>query len=156
MNDVAGKIAERIGRSLEAVREALKKYDLEHPEAAVFGEEGELVRGGERSGIVKLFEEGVPVDRIAERFARTKASIFRIVTEERAAELQGELSEVVGTRVGEHPEAGGIGMTELAAEALARRRRRWRRGRTGSWGMCIWCGCRGICRGFCRIFLTSP
>lgn len=85
--EISRRIAKRLGRSPETIRYTLKHYDSEHPESAVFPHaSGPLTDEGKKS-IFRGYRRGVPVERLAKQFCRTKASIYRIVSEMRAQRL---------------------------------------------------------------------
>jgi RNA polymerase sigma factor (sigma-70 family) len=65
----------------------LKNYDLEHPESAVFPFALSPLSDDQKKDIFRSFRRGVPVDRVARQFCRTKASVYRIVSEMRAKRL---------------------------------------------------------------------
>ncbi|TWU13820.1 RNA polymerase sigma factor SigA [Symmachiella macrocystis] len=85
--EISRRIAKRLGRSPETIRYTLKHYDAEHPESAVFPHaSGPLTDEGKKQ-IYRNFRRGIPVERLAKQFCRTKASIYRIVSEMRAQRL---------------------------------------------------------------------
>jgi RNA polymerase primary sigma factor len=78
--EISRRIAKRLGRSPETIRYTLKHYDAEHPETAVFPHaSGPLTEDGKKQ-IFRNFRRGIPVERLAKQFCRTKASIYRIVS----------------------------------------------------------------------------
>ncbi len=87
LSDVVRRIASRTGRAVETVRYTIRKHDIEHPDHAVFpyfiaplGEQDKMV-------IYRCFLRGVPVPSLADRYQRTRGSIYRIVNEMRARQL---------------------------------------------------------------------
>ncbi len=85
--EISRRIAKKLGRSPETIRYTLKHYDAEHPESAVFPHaSGPLTEEGKKQ-IFRGFRRGIPVERLAKQFCRTKASIYRIVSEMRAQRL---------------------------------------------------------------------
>jgi RNA polymerase sigma factor (sigma-70 family) len=85
--DISRRLARRLGRSQETIRYTLKNYDLEHPESAVFPFALSPLSDDQKKDIFRSFRRGVPVDRVARQFCRTKASVYRIVSEMRAKRL---------------------------------------------------------------------
>jgi RNA polymerase primary sigma factor/RNA polymerase sigma factor len=82
--DVHRRIASRLGRSVETIRYTIKRHDQEHPEAAVFaGADGRL-RPESCSRIYQQYLQGEPVESIARRYRRSKASIYRVILSQRA------------------------------------------------------------------------
>jgi len=80
-------LARRMGRSQETIRYTLKNYDREHPESAVFPFASAPLTDEQKKEIFRNFRRGMPVDRVARQFCRTKASVYRIVSEMRAKRL---------------------------------------------------------------------
>jgi RNA polymerase sigma factor (sigma-70 family) len=85
--DVSRRLARRLGRSQETIRYTLKNYDIEHPESAVFPFASAPLSDEQKREIFRNFRRGVSVDRVARQYCRTKASIYRIVSEMRAQRL---------------------------------------------------------------------
>ena len=82
--DVHRRIAERLGRSIETIRYTVKRHDQEHPDTAVFpAAEGHL-RSESRARIYQHHLAGEPVESIARRYHRSKASIYRVILAQRA------------------------------------------------------------------------
>ncbi len=86
-SEVSRRIARKLGRSPETIRYTLKNFDKENPEIAVFPGASQPLSDEQRSEVFHAVRRGVPVDRIAEKFCRTKASVYRIVSEVRAKRL---------------------------------------------------------------------
>ena len=87
LSDVARRIARRVGRAVETVRYTVRKHDEEHPEQAVFPDVTGPLDDDEKTSIYRGFLRGVPVPDLAERFHRTRGSVYRIVNEVRARQL---------------------------------------------------------------------
>ena len=85
--DVSRRLAKKLGRSPETIRYTLKNYDREHPELAVFPNAGAPLTDGQKEEIFRSHRRGVPADRLGKQYCRTKASIYRIVSEVRAQRL---------------------------------------------------------------------
>lgn len=85
--EISRRIARKLGRSAETIRYTLKHYDANHPESAVFPHASGPLDDEGKKQIFRGFRRGVPVERLARQFCRTKASIYRIVSEMRAQRL---------------------------------------------------------------------
>lgn len=85
--EISQRLARKFRRSPETVRYTLKNYDREHPEAAVFPNAIVTITDDDKREIFRGFHNGVPVDTLAVRFGRTRASIYRLVAEVRAEML---------------------------------------------------------------------
>jgi RNA polymerase primary sigma factor/RNA polymerase sigma factor len=82
--DVHRRIAQRLGRSVETIRYTVKRHDQEHPEAAVFPAADGRLRPESCARIYQHHLHGEPVESIARRYHRSKASIYRIILSQRA------------------------------------------------------------------------
>ncbi|HUQ71535.1 MAG TPA: sigma-70 family RNA polymerase sigma factor [Planctomycetaceae bacterium] len=82
--EVNRRLARKFNRSAETIRYTLKTYDREHPEIAVFPDASIPLSDDQRRELYRSFRKGVAVEALAEQFRRTKASVYRIVTEVRA------------------------------------------------------------------------
>ncbi len=85
--DVSRRLARKLSRSPETIRYTLKNYDQGHPESAVFPYASSPLTEEQKTEIFRRFTRGVSVDRLASRFCRTKASVYRIIAEVRARRL---------------------------------------------------------------------
>lgn len=85
--EISRRLARKLGRSVEAIRYTLKNYDQEHPESAVFPLASTPMTEELRNEIFRSFRRGVPADVLANRYCRTKSSVYRIVAEVRAQRL---------------------------------------------------------------------
>ena len=85
--EISHRLARKFHRSPETVRYTLKNYDKDHPEAAVFPNALNTITEEHKLEIYRSFRKGVSVDEIAQKFERTRASIYRMVAEVRAEQL---------------------------------------------------------------------
>ena len=103
--EVSKRISRRLGRSVETVRQTIKEYDREHADKKLFPEVGEPLRDHDLRVIHEAYQRGVSVHALAKRFCRTRSSIYRIVTEERAREILREPIEYMASAEFERPDA---------------------------------------------------
>ncbi len=82
--DVHRRIAKRLDRSVETIRYTLKRYDQEHPDTSVFGLADGKLRPETCARIYQHHLRGEPVESIARRYHRSKASIYRVILSQRA------------------------------------------------------------------------
>jgi len=82
--EVARRVAERYGRSVEAVRLILREFDDSHPELAIFAPHAGHLPREARQQLYELYRNGTSIAELAERFNRTRASVYRLVNEVRA------------------------------------------------------------------------
>jgi RNA polymerase sigma factor (sigma-70 family) len=85
--DVARRLARRTGRAIETIRYTIRKHDLEHPEEPVFPQMVLPLDEQEKTSIYRNFLRGTPAPELAQRFRRTRGSIYRIITEMRARQV---------------------------------------------------------------------
>jgi len=85
--EISRRLARKLGRSPETIRYTLKNYDQEYPENAVFPMAHEPLTTEQKKEIFRKYRRGIPAERLATQHCRTKASIYRIVTEMRALRL---------------------------------------------------------------------
>jgi RNA polymerase primary sigma factor len=86
-SEVARRLARKLKRSPETIRYTLKNHDREHPESAVFPFASTPLTDEQKKEIYRNSRRGVPVERLARNYCRTKASVYRIVSEMRAHRL---------------------------------------------------------------------
>ncbi|MCK4282799.1 MAG: helix-turn-helix domain-containing protein [Candidatus Brocadiae bacterium] len=83
----AARIAAELGRAPETVRLVLKRHDHDHPGEAIFKDRPEPVVRESRQAIYADYQQGTPVEVLCERHVRSRSSIYRLINQERAAEL---------------------------------------------------------------------
>lgn len=88
LNQVAEHLAGKLKRSNQAIRNILEEHDRSHPDTAVFvGRSGPLSKEQKR-GIVRAFRGGTRVGELTRRYRRTRATIYRVVHDRRAAAIR--------------------------------------------------------------------
>jgi len=85
--EVSRRVARKTGRAVETIRYTLKNHDHHHPDAAVFPNAPQPLTEDVKKEIHRGFRRGMSVERLAKRYCRTRASIYRIVSEMRAQRL---------------------------------------------------------------------
>ncbi|MAG92771.1 MAG: RNA polymerase subunit sigma-70 [Planctomycetaceae bacterium] len=85
--EISRRLSRRTGRSQETIRYTLKNYDVEHPDSPIFLSATAPLNEARRKEIYRSFRRGVPVERLARQFCRTRTSIYRIIAEIRAGRL---------------------------------------------------------------------
>lgn len=85
--EVARRVAERMGRSVETIRYTLKQFDQEHPDAAVFPEATGPLDTATKKKIYQQYRRGVSVESLAKTHCRTRTSVYRVINEMRAARI---------------------------------------------------------------------
>lgn len=103
--EVARRLAKKFGRSPEAIRYTLKNHDRQHPSVAIFPQKSSPLTPQSKGDIAKSVRRGVPVERLARKYGRTKATIERVVNEIRAQRILDQPIEFVHNESFEAPDA---------------------------------------------------
>ena len=90
--DVHRRIASKLGRSVETIRYTIKEHDQAHPEASVFPFGDGRLRPENCARIYQLYLGGEPVEAIARRYRRSRASIYRVILSQRAEHVMSSRS----------------------------------------------------------------
>jgi RNA polymerase primary sigma factor/RNA polymerase sigma factor len=86
-SEVARRLSEQTGRSVETIRYTIKHFDAAHPHDAVFpGMFGPLTDEAKRK-IFQQYRRGTSAETLARQFNRTKASIYRVINEMRGQRI---------------------------------------------------------------------
>jgi RNA polymerase primary sigma factor/RNA polymerase sigma factor len=85
--DVTRRVAKRMGRSTETIRYTLKQFDQEHPNLAIFPDVTGPLTEEDKKRIHQQYRRKVPVETLAERYRRTKTSMYRVINEMRARRI---------------------------------------------------------------------
>jgi hypothetical protein len=85
LNKTAERLAHRYARGHETVRQLLQRHDAAAGNSTppIFAERGPLT-DWERGVVARAHSRGVSVETLAERFRRTRPSIYRVLARERA------------------------------------------------------------------------
>jgi RNA polymerase primary sigma factor/RNA polymerase sigma factor len=82
--EVARRIADHMGRSVETIRYTIKQFDEKHPDQAVFPDQTGPLNLEMKERIYADYLAGKNVESMARRYCRTKTTIYRVVNEMRA------------------------------------------------------------------------
>ncbi len=82
--EVARRLAEQTGRSIETVRYTLKNFDEQNPDIAIFPDSHGPLPLETKRKIFQLHHRGESAETLARRYGRKRGSIYRIVNEMRA------------------------------------------------------------------------
>lgn len=85
--EVSRRLADRTGRSVETVRAALRQFDKENPELAIFPDLTGPLTEAQQQKIYREYRRGVSVERLMKRYERTKTTIYRVIGEVRAERI---------------------------------------------------------------------
>lgn len=85
--EVVRRVATYFHRSPETIRYTLKQFEREHPQELVFRDSKSPLTDELRDKIFEGFRRGESVDALAQRFGRTRNSVYRVVNEVRARHI---------------------------------------------------------------------
>jgi RNA polymerase primary sigma factor len=124
LTEVSRSIAQRLGRSAEAVRYTIRNFDRAHPHLAVFPDVTGPLDEAAKDAIYTSYQKGVAVELLAKRFSRTRTSMYRVINEVRAARLLEQPLDYIAHPSFEDPANAAIFLGPMpdAAEYEARRR----------------------------------
>jgi len=85
--EIARQLAARNGRSVETIRTALRQYDVEHPESAIFPTSSGPLTELQKKNIFRAYRRGTSVEKLCRDYQRTKTTIYRVINEMRAERI---------------------------------------------------------------------
>ena len=85
--EIARRLAERSGRSVETIRTAIRQHDAENPELAVFPVLGGPLTESQKQNVYEAYKRGASVDKLCSDYNRTKTTIYRVINEVRAVRI---------------------------------------------------------------------
>lgn len=85
--EICRRVAKKFARSPETVRYTIKKHDQAYPLEAIFPDVGVPLDEQTKQAIYSSFRRGISINALAEKFQRTRTSMYRIVNEVRAKQL---------------------------------------------------------------------
>jgi RNA polymerase primary sigma factor/RNA polymerase sigma factor len=85
--EIVRRLARKTGRSPETIRYTLKQFDHENGDFSIFPDTHGPLRLEMKRKIFYQFHQGEPAESLAKRFGRTRASIYRIIGEMRAEQI---------------------------------------------------------------------
>lgn len=87
LTEVSRRVAEQVGRSVEAIRYTIRHFDKEHPEQAMFPRLTGPLDAAMKESIYSSYRRGVNVNTLAKKYSRTRTSVYRAINEVRAQRL---------------------------------------------------------------------
>jgi RNA polymerase primary sigma factor len=85
--EICRRIAKKVGRSVETIRYTIKKHDQAHPGLAIFKDQTGPLDDQAKQSIYSSYRRGFSINALAERYHRTRTSVYRIINEIRARRL---------------------------------------------------------------------
>ncbi len=123
LSEVSRRLAARMNRAVETVRYTIRKHDLENPSDAIFPHLAAPLDDKDKSIIHRCYIQNVPVTSLAERFGRTRGSIYRIINEMQARQLISQPITYMHNPQFDLPNADDLILTsvrKLASSAVAK------------------------------------
>jgi RNA polymerase sigma factor (sigma-70 family) len=105
LTEVTARISKKTGRAQETIRYTIKQFDERYPESAVFPNRRATLTDEDRRDIFRAVRSGVSATRLAERYGRTRSSIYRIATQHRVRTLLDQAIEFMPSDEFSEPEA---------------------------------------------------
>ena len=103
---VLREVAQATGRSRETIRSIIQKHDQRYSKDAVFNRPFGRIAAKDRSQIFKLYRQGTDSGQLMRRFNLSRSSIYRIINQQRAADLHGRLIQFIDSPEFRKPDAG--------------------------------------------------
>ena len=85
LNQVARHLAREYDRAVETIRLVLEQHDRSQPQHPIFPDRARQLTSRQKELITRALRMGVPVQRLADRFGRTRSTIYRAARDRRAA-----------------------------------------------------------------------
>ena len=85
--EVTRRISQATGRSVETIRYTLRRFDLTHPDLAIFPYQDGALRIEAKEDIYRQHRRGESIQALAQRLCRSRTRIHRIINEMRAARI---------------------------------------------------------------------
>ena len=94
-HQITRHVAAKSGVAQETVRYTLQQYETSHPDKPVFRRPLGRISPTEASELYRLHRQGLSIRQLMERFDRSRATVYRIVNQRRAAILLAHKIEYV-------------------------------------------------------------
>ena len=85
--EIVSRIARKSGRSAETIRYVLKQFDIENADFSLFPGGQRPLDAESKRAIYHQFQQGESAHTLSRRYGRTRASIYRVLGEMRALQL---------------------------------------------------------------------
>ncbi len=121
LKTISHRVARHTKRSPETIRYVIRRWDVEHPEQAIFADTAGPLTDQDKRIIVDCFDRGISVDCLAKRYCRTVSSIYRVVSQDKAQRIKKLLIRFVTNPLFDHPDADHIILKVLPEKARQER-----------------------------------
>jgi RNA polymerase primary sigma factor len=119
LHELSKRLASRTGRAVETIRYTIRRHDQENPTDAVFPGHPLPLDAQGKEIIYRCFLHGVAVTSLAERYQRTRGSIYRVINEMRARHLMSRKIDYVYNPQFDLPAADRSILAEESKDAAA-------------------------------------
>jgi RNA polymerase sigma factor (sigma-70 family) len=113
--EISRRIAAATGRAVETVRYTIRRHDLANPQSAVLPYLAKPLDEQARSVVYQCFLQGVPAATLAQRYGRSRGSIYRVINEMRARQLLSRPIDCIYNQQFDLPGAHELIMVDSAA-----------------------------------------
>ena len=120
IKDLSRLIGQKLGRAPETIRYTIRKYDRDHPEAAVFPEILADAAPPSAPAAPAPSTGGLSLERITENYGTAPADTPTSPIQERARHLKATEISFMANPLFEHPDADNIILKVLPQEAVAK------------------------------------
>jgi RNA polymerase primary sigma factor/RNA polymerase sigma factor len=94
-SDVVSKVAEAVQRSRETIRYMLKQHDQDNPDHKLFPELRSSFSDEDKEAIFRLYTIGIPMRVLCKEYHRNRSSIYRIIYQIKANDINSNEVEYV-------------------------------------------------------------
>ena len=84
---VSRRLAQRLGRSVEAIRYTIKNFDRAHPDQAIFPDRKGPLDAPTKELIFDQYERGIPVGTLTKKYERSRTAVYQAINEVQARRL---------------------------------------------------------------------
>ncbi len=114
---ISRRIARHTRRSAETIRYVIRRWDAEHPDQAIFQDAPGTLSEQDRRIIVDCLKRGITVESLARRYCRTRSSIYRVASQDKAERIKNLVIHFVTNPLFDHPDADQIILKLLPEKA---------------------------------------
>jgi RNA polymerase sigma factor (sigma-70 family) len=119
IDEIARRIARKLHRSPLTILHTIRKHDAEHPEQAIFPHAAEPVCDVDRGRILRGVRQGLSIGALAKSLGHTRQAIYRVVMEQRIAQLTARKVRFIDDSLYHQPDAESVVQTIASSEELA-------------------------------------
>lgn len=113
--EICRRIARKLNRSPLTILHTIRRHDQEHPEQAIFVQSAQPLPEVERQRIVRGYRRGLPLSALARRVCRTRASVYRVVLDERIDRLRSRKARFIDDPLYHQPDAAEV-LEQIASQ----------------------------------------